>query len=136
MSALLHALREQRRAAAAIEFAIVAPVFLMLIFAGIELAFLFSAQHALQLGVATAARYAALHSATATPASVIAQFDATIAPVLGTCPSCLVTVLPAAGYVVGGPVTVTAIYPWTPFSPIDDFTPMLLGSTLTLTVVN
>lgn len=125
-----------RRGTVALEFALVAPFVLTLIFALLDLGRLLGDQHALDAGVAVAARYAIVSSASASAAAIEAKVFGTIAPLLGACGTCTVTVTFAPSYQPGGTVTVAASYPWVPSTPISLLPAHTLASSSTLTVQN
>jgi Flp pilus assembly protein TadG len=123
------------RGAAAVEFAVAISVVLVLMFAMFDLGLLFAAQHALNYGVAVAARYAVVNS-TASVATIKSQFVTAITPAVGatkaSSASVMVTFSPSEK--VGGTVTVSATLAWSPVAAIDNLTAATLSSSHTLTI--
>lgn len=68
MMKLAHALIADRRGAAASEMALTLPFLILLLFAALELGYLFMSEHVVQKGVRDAARYASRLPMTAYPA--------------------------------------------------------------------
>lgn len=58
---LCHGLKKDQKGSSAIEFAITAPIFFLLVLTGIDLAIMFFEQYSLNYAVSYAARYAYLH---------------------------------------------------------------------------
>lgn len=125
-----------RRGSTALEFGLALPIFSALMFGILDLGRLFGDQHALDSGVAVAARYAAVNSASASPASIKAQFVTAVLPLLGTCGSCTVTVSFTPSYQPGGTVTVAAQYPWSPSLGTLGLPGLTLSTSITLTILN
>jgi Flp pilus assembly protein TadG len=134
-------LRKDARGVAAVEFALTFPVVLALILGLFEAGRLFSTQHALNRGVAAAARWAAVNSGT-TSNAILTQFQNALMPVLGStaqsCTTtsgaiCTFTVSPASK--AGDTITVTAAYKWSPLTGMT-FAAITLSSTISLTAQN
>lgn len=132
----LRRLARDRRGSVALEFGVVLPLVLMLLVGIMDVGRMMGDQHALDRGVAVAARYAIVNSSTATANTITAQFTAAVQPLLGSCGTCTVNVTFSPSYQVGGTVTVTASYPWTPTVPTLVLSDTTLTSTITLTVQN
>jgi Flp pilus assembly protein TadG len=137
MSMALRRFIVDRRGVASVEFAAVALVFFMMLFAIIELGRLAAAQSALSYAADVAARYAAVHGAdSATPATtttIAAEFAAAAAPILGSgAPTPTVTFSPDNN--PGSTVTVSASYAWAPLSMGSDFASVTLSSQSTLVI--
>ena len=137
MSTALRRLIVDRRGVASVEFAVVALVFFMMLFAIVELGRLAAAQSALSYAVDVATRYAAVHGADsatpATTATVAAQFAAAAAPILGSgAPSPTVTFSPDNN--PGSTVTVSASYAWSPVTMGSDFASVMLSSQSSLVI--
>ena len=126
------ALAADRRSVAAVEFALVGMILLMLIFGIIELGQVAAAQSALDRGVEAAARWAAVNSAGDTAAAVAQQFTAAVQPVLGgvnPAPAVAVTFSGGAA-TIGGTVRVSASYTWTPATGMAPFAATLAAQTV------
>jgi Flp pilus assembly protein TadG len=115
--------RKNRRGAAAVEFAIVAPLFFLLIFGMIELGRMVMVQQVITNASREGARVAVLDGSTSTEVENVVNTYLASASVDGA----TVTINPAepstAGY--GEPVTVTVTVPFSQVSWLP--TPMLLG---------
>ncbi len=122
----------------AIEFAIAISVVLALVFGVIDLGLLFLAQHALNYGVAAAARYAVVNSTVATTTTVQSKFTTAITPALGTTQAgkAVVQVSFSPSEKVGGTVTVSATLAWTPAAALSHLIALTLSSSQTLTIVH
>lgn len=139
-------LGRDRSGAAAVEFAITTMTFLILVMGMVDLGRMFSAQHALDLGVIKAVRYAVVHGANASvPSSssnttaVQSAFTAAVTPVLGAtaAQSCTVSVTYASSSnAPGSQVTVQASYPWTPITSIAHFAAVTLSAQAVATIQN
>ncbi|MBV9734924.1 MAG: pilus assembly protein [Acidisphaera sp.] len=139
-------LARDRRGAAAVEFAVTTLTFLILVMGMVDLGRLFSAEHALNLGVIKAARYAVVHgSSSSSPSSpssttaVQSAFTAAVTPVLGAADaqSCTVTVTYAgSSNAPGSQVTVQASYSWAPMTTIAHFAAITLTAQAVGTIQN
>ena len=125
-----------RRGTAALEFGLVLPFMLMLLVGMLDVGRLIGDQHALDRGVAVAARYAIVNSASASATTITAQFDQAVQPLLGSCVGCTVTVTFSPSYQPGATVTVSATYAWTSTLPTLSLANTTLSSSITLTVQN
>ncbi len=125
-----------RRGTTALEFALVAPIVLMLLFGIFEFGRLIGDQHALDYGVDAAARYAIVSSGSATTSSITATFNSAVAPLLGGCTGCDVHITFNPSYARGNSVTITATYPWSPVAGLNILAAQTLSSSTTLTVQN
>jgi Flp pilus assembly protein TadG len=123
------------RGAVAAEFAVAITVVLVLMFAMFDLGLLFAAQHALNYGVAAAARYAVVNS-TASVSTIKSKFVTAITPAVGAtqAANASVSVTFSPSEKVGGTVTVSATLAWTPVAAIDKLTAVTLSSSHTLTI--
>lgn len=120
----------------AVDFAVSAGAVLLLAAALFDVANLVAARHSLNIGVARAARYAAIHSGTST-SSILAAFNAAVAPTLGaTASAAHCTVSFQGGNAVGGSVVVSATYAWVPASVVDSLAHVTLAATQTLTILH
>ena len=130
-------LRDQH-GSTALEFGLMLPMVLVLLVGVIDVGRLIGDQHALDRGVAAAARYASVNSASATASTITAQFAAAAAPLIGSCGGCVsVTFSPAGSQgQPGGTVTVSVSYPWHASAPSLILFGMTLTSSTTLTVLN
>jgi len=133
------------RGIAAVEFAMTSSISLMLLLGTIEIGRMMSAQHALNLGVDRAVRYAVVHgsnsSSPVTPGSptpVSNTFTATATPLLGSAVStCHVTVTYASNSnAPGSQVTVSVTYAWKPIAPITHLPSMTLSASSVGTIQN
>lgn len=131
--ALTPLLRE-RRAVAAVEFAMTGGAVMVTMIAIIELGMVFLAQQSLDRGAQRAARYAVVHSQTspapATTQAVINQFYAAtpvFSPQSGNAPQ--ITVTYPAGNVVGQTVVVTANFTWQPVGSVGNLLAIPLSAT-------
>ncbi len=125
-----------RRGTASLELALVLPFVIAVLLGAIDLGRLMGDQHALDRGVAVAARYAIVNSSSATAASITTVFDSAVQPLLGSCGTCTVTVSFNPSYQPGGTVTISATYPWTATLPALTVANTTLSSSITLTVQN
>lgn len=144
------ALRQDRRGAAALEFAVAGTVVMMLLLAAFDIGLLFLAQRGIDYGIYKAARWAAVNSTSLSTANVLAQFKAATSATLGSgnanCQgyaagasipagtACAVTVGLSNGTDVGSVVTVQASYQWSPASSITGFVATTLQASIALTV--
>jgi Flp pilus assembly protein TadG len=126
----------QQRGAAAIEFAIVFPLFFMIFYGIITYGLIFVAQQSLTLAAQEGAR-AALRAATANPGDVACNTAKNVANWLGTGPTGVACSAPAAfncPYPAGNTTTkclkVTVTYPYR-YNPLI---PLLLGSLMNVAV--
>jgi Flp pilus assembly protein TadG len=121
-----------------VEFAIAISVVLALVFGVIDLGRLFLAQHALNYGVAAAARYAVVNSTVATTTTIASKFTAAVTPALGATQAAAASVHVSfsPSEAVGGTVTVSATMPWTPVSAYSHLLAVTLASSQTLTIVH
>jgi Flp pilus assembly protein TadG len=132
LESLIRVCRRNRRGAAVVEFAVVAPVFIMLVFGMIEYGRMVMVQQLLTNASREGARMGVLDGATTASVQTSVTTYLSNASVSGA----TVTVSPnppsSAGY--GAPVTVTVTVPFSQVSWIP--TPMFLsGKTLTATSV-
>ena len=129
-------MQADRRGSFALEFALIAPFVLIMLIGLIDILGMLGDQHALDEGVAVAARYAVVNSASASAASIRNQFMTAVQPMLGSCGGCTVSVTFTPSYQPCATVTVTATYAWTPLAPITLMGAQSLASATTLTVQN
>lgn len=129
-------LRRDTRGVAAPDFAVSIATVLLLAAAIFDLGNLIAARHALDFGVAKAARFAAVNSTLANTATITAAFMAAVAPSLGTgAVKCAVQVtFTNNSSAVGSTVLVTATYPWTPGSVADGLVHISLSAQQALTI--
>jgi Flp pilus assembly protein TadG len=125
-----------RRGASALEFALVAPFVLVLMIGLIDVARLLSNQQALDHGVAVAARWAVVNSASASTASIQAKFKRDVQALLGDCDGCSIKVAFDPSAQPGAAVTIAATYPWMPVAPITLLPARNLTSSATMTIQN
>jgi Flp pilus assembly protein TadG len=125
-----------RRGMAAVEFALVASITLSFLVTIMDVGRYLGDQHALDYAVATAARYAAVNSTTASTSTITSKFDTAASGLLGSCGSCNVKISYSPSYKVGGTVTVSVTYPWSSVSALTFLGIKTLSSATTLTVVN
>jgi Flp pilus assembly protein TadG len=127
-----------RRGSVALEFGLVVPMVLVLLVGVIDVGRLIGDQHALDRGVAAAARYAAVNSASATASTITAAFTAAAAPLIGSCSTCVSVSFSPAGSQgqPGGTVTVSVSYPWHASAPSLVLFSTTLTSSITLTIQN
>jgi Flp pilus assembly protein TadG len=126
-----------RRGVAAVEFALAAPMLITAMLGLFELGSLFSAQEVLAYAVARAARYAAVSSTSATSAGISAAVTTAAAPVIPNCAeTCAVSVSYFPSYQVGGQVTVSVTYAWSPLPGEPAIGTLTLSSSMTSTVQN
>jgi Flp pilus assembly protein TadG len=135
---------------AAVEFAIAGVTIMVLLLAIFDIAILFLDQRGLDYSVQRAARWAAVNSATASTATVLAQFQneanaffnasscaayasAGAVPAASTCS---VVVAFSNGANVGSVVSLQAKYAWGPTNSITGFVAMNLTSSTTVVIVN
>jgi Flp pilus assembly protein TadG len=124
--------RRNRRATAAVEFAVVAPVFLLLVFGMIEYGRMVMVYQVLTNASREGARVAVLDGATT--ASVSAQVNTYLSSGTITGATVTVTPNPPSNAVYGDPVTVTVSIPFSQVSWLPS--PMYLGGkTLTSSTV-
>ena len=145
-------LGRDRTAAASLEFAVAGTTILILLLAIFDIGLLFVDQRGVDFGANKAARWAAVNSASLTNANVLTQFKSATASSLGTnnqnCEAytsgasipagtnCYITVALSSGATVGGLVTITATYNWSPLSALTGLTAATLQSTVALTIQN
>ncbi len=125
-----------RRGSTALEFGLVAPIVLTLIFGIVEFGRMVSDQHALDYGVDAAVRYAIVNSASASAATITDTFTAAVTPLLGNCAACSVSVSFNPSYASGNTVTVSATYDWSPVVGLHILVSQTLSSSTTMTVQN
>ena len=125
-----------RRGTTAVEFALVASLAFGFILMTIDIGRYLADQHALDYGVAAAARYAAVSSKSASVDSITSKFDSAASGLLGNCAQCQVSVTFSPNYPVGSNVTVTASLPWSTVSPLTMLGSKTLSSSTTMTVVH
>jgi len=116
--------RRNRRAAAAVEFAVIAPVFLLLVFGMIEYGRMVMVYQVLTNASREGARAAVLDGATAT--SVTSAVNSYLSAALVTGATVTVAPNPPANAQYGDPVTVTVSIPFSQVSWLPS--PMYLGS--------
>ncbi len=131
-----HRMQADRRGNFVLEFALLAPIMLIMLLGLIDLCRMLGDQHALDQGAAAAARYAVVNSTSASATSIQTVFMTAVQPMLGSCTGCSVTVTFNPSFKPGGTVTVAATYAWTPSSPITLMSAHSLASATTLTVQN
>ncbi|MBU6498792.1 MAG: pilus assembly protein [Rhodospirillales bacterium] len=123
-----------RRGAVAVEFALVGLVILSALLALFETGRMTLAQSALQFATGSAARWASVHSATATQSTVSSQFQAAFQTALpGASASVSVTFSPSPA-AAGGAVTVAASYAWVPVSGALTFAARTLSAQVATTI--
>lgn len=125
-----------RRGASAVEFGLVASLVFGFLFGVIDVGRYLGDQHALDYAAATAARYAAVNSTTATTSTIKSKFTTAAEGLLGTCGSCSITVSFSPSYKVGGTVTVSVTYPWKAVSALTFLGSKTISSAASMTVVN
>jgi Flp pilus assembly protein TadG len=139
-----------RRGVAALEFAAVGSVLLILLFAIFDIGLLYLTQRGLDYGIYRAARWASVNSASLTTANVLAQFKIATSATLGSSSSsclgylagtsvpagtvCYITVAFSNGIAVGSVVTIQANYKWAPVSPMTGLVATTLQSNIGLTI--
>ncbi len=125
-------------ASTAAEFGVAISVVLALMFGVIDLGRLFLAQHAMNYGVAAAARYAVVNGTVATTTTIQNKFTTAITPALGATQAgtANVQVSFSPSEKVGGTVTVSATLAWTPASALSHLIAVTLSSSQTLTIVH
>jgi len=124
--------RIQRRGAAAVEFAIVAPLFFLLVMGMIEYGRMVMVQQVITNASREGARRAVLDGATTAAVQSTVTNYMTSAKI--TSPTVTVTPNPPSGAASGSPITVTVSIPFSQVSWLP--TPMYLGAkTLTATTV-
>lgn len=128
--------RLDTRATTAVEFAFMAGLLMTLVLTTLDVGRYLADQHAIDYGVAAAARYAAVNSGSATTDSITAAFNTAVSGMLGATPGAGVSVSFAPDYKVGGTVTVAATYKWTGISPLALIGARTMSSSATLTVVH
>ena len=116
--------RRNRRAAAAVEFAVVAPVFFLLVFGMIEYGRMVMVYQVLTNASREGARAAVLDGATTTSVTTAVNSYLSAAAVSGA--TVTVSPNPPSGAQYGDPVTVTVSVPFSQVSWLP--TPMYLGS--------
>lgn len=117
--------RKKRRGAAAVEFAIVAPVFFALVFGMIEYGRMVMVQQVLTNASREGARQAVLDGATTAEVTTVVSDYLTNSSVTGA--TVTITPNPPSSAVSGDPVTVSVAIP---FSQVSWFpSPMFLGAT-------
>ena len=124
------------RGTTAVEFAFMAGLLCTLVLTTIDVGRYFADQHAIDYGVAAAARYAAVNSGSATTSSITSKFDAAVSGLLGDAPTFDVAVSFAPDYQVGGNVTVAATYQWNGISPLALIGSRQITAAATMTVVH
>jgi Flp pilus assembly protein TadG len=129
-------LARDRRGVTGIDFAVAISAVLVLVFAIIDLAGLFAAQHALDYGVVQAARYAVVNSTSATTSSITTVLRNALTPAIGAgnAATAGVTVAYPSGNAVGGTVQISASYAWSPSTSFDFLPRFTLTSSQTLTI--
>lgn len=124
-----------RKGTAAIEFAAVAPVILLVVWAMWDVYNLLGTQRTLDFAVTQALRQAAVSSTTDSASNIEAAVSATMQTLVGVQPvQVSVTFSPA--YQPGGTVSITAQYAWTPLLLPAALAAVTLTSTGALTVQN
>jgi Flp pilus assembly protein TadG len=117
--------RIKRRGAAAVEFAVVAPVFIMLIFGMVEFGRMVMVQQVLTNAAREGARLAVLDGATTTSVQTAVNSYLASGAVSGA--TVTVTPNPPTSAAFGAPVTVTVAVPFNQVSWLGS--PMFLGGT-------
>ncbi len=125
---------DDRVGATALEFALVCPVFIALIFGIIVFADLFQCRRAMDFGVERALRYAVVHggSGTAPVSNVYFAAAGAVMSDVGTSSSASTVSVTPANFSAGTVVTVTATYTWNPVTNYSLTSTPLFG-TITLT---
>lgn len=120
------------------EFAVCCTAVLILITAIIDYGTLFSAKHAINYALVKAARYAAIHSRTATTTSITAMFNGIIVPALGSvrAQNCTLAISYPTGNSVGATVVLSANFQWTSSAHIDALPAVTIAAAQTLTIEN
>ena len=128
--------RRRRQGTVGVEFAICSTVFFFMINSIVDYGTLFADKHAINYGLVKAARYAAIHSASASVTSITAVFTNIIKPVLGSAnvPNCSFSVSYPSGNAVGGTVVVSASYRWSSSIAHDVLPAITLSASQTLTI--
>ncbi len=143
-------LSADRRGAAALEFAAVGTLTLILLFAIFDIGLLYLTQRGLDYGIYRAARWASVNSSSLTTANVLAQFKTATSATLGSSSSgclgyvagtsapagtvCYITVALSNGIATGSVVTIQANYRWAPISPMTGLVATVLQSTIGMTI--
>jgi len=126
-----------RAGTAGIEFAAAISVVLILVGASVDGYRLLTAQRALDLGVESALRYAAMNSGTATAGTIAQVVTGNAQLLLGSAGrSVAVTVTASPRFAPGSTVRVSARYAWAPIMLPADFISVALGSRGSITVRN
>jgi Flp pilus assembly protein TadG len=129
-------LRLGARGTTGVEFAVVLPVTLIMVFAIIDGGLLFADQHALDYAVENAVRYAVVNSASATTTTITNTLVAAITPAVGATRAAgtTVSVTFSPSEKVGGTVQVSASLAWSATAGLDYLPAVTLSSSQTLTI--
>lgn len=144
MSSLVHRLpsllRRARvrgsRGGTAVEFAIIVSIALSLVIMTVDVGRYLADLHAIDYGVSVAARYAAVHSSSASTSTIKSKFTTAASGLLGNCSTCTVNVTFSPSYTVGSTVTVAASFPWKSVSVLTMLGAKTISSSATMTVVH
>lgn len=126
-----------RSGTAAIEMALIAPVFFAFLFGMLDVGWFFASQMMLDWATTKGARYAAVNSSSATASSIASLVKQDATPIISSCTTtCNVSVSFSPANQVGGTVTITSTYSWSPLSTVTGPLAQTLTSTITMPIVN